>query len=529
MTFGAGVPALRASRSVATDAILSDACMVSLGEPFGVLVVDILGRGWLAGETAPVFSLGALPLTPIAFADSFSAGEDAVIIADKSGVIHAFSTKSWNEFAGWPVEMDGISTHPMVLKMEEGVFIAAADTSGGIFIYDKLGVVSYSRQLPDGYRNFSNMAASGNQNNYTNEVIYLSGNINNGSDVTLWWWNFDLGSADSLLLPLSAGVSEGNMVLLAGDILPDTDGIEVYITLMSGGQVMLCSKNGIISNRQIDKGIKSIPALADINGDAFLDIVYTDGEAIYAVGPSGANLMGWPRDINDMHITTLKERIESPIFIAVVSNDAYIMAVTGNGLLYILDHTGEFAGGRYPQRIATSIVQPVELTAGEDSEGLIAYIDVLENGDGNYYSHRPEEITVEWRVGPLFTADDISGSWSALFGNRRRTSFAAQPEAWAHPAEAWENRTDNLIIYPNPSRGDRVGFYFVAPSGAEAVLQVFNIAGEIVLEQIQRGDGEEHGFSVSMSDKASGIYIGRVVITADGKSSEMAKKFAIVK
>jgi hypothetical protein len=32
-----------------------------------------------------------------------------------------------------------------------------------------------------------------------------------------------------------------------------------------------------------------------------------------------------------------------------------------------------------------------------------------------------------------------------------------------------------------------------------------------------------------MSDKAAGIYIGRVVITADGKSSEMAKKFAIVK
>jgi hypothetical protein len=154
---------------------------------------------------------------------------------------------------------------------------------------------------------------------------------------------------------------------------------------------------------------------------------------------------------------------------------------------------------------------------------------VLKNGDGNYYSHRPEEITVEWRTGPSFNADNILGSWSAIFGNRRRTSFASQPEAWSHPAEAWENTTDNLVIYPNPSSGDRVGFHFVAPSGAEAMLQVFNLVGEIVLEQTQRCIGEENGFSISMSDKAAGIYIGRVVITADGKSSEMAKKFAIVK
>jgi M6 family metalloprotease-like protein len=528
MTFGAGVPELRASSAIASDTILPYACMVSLGEPFGAVVIDILGRGWLAGEAASVFSLESAPVTPIAFADSFSNGEDAVIIADQSGKVHAFSTQSWNEFAGWPVELNGISAHPIVIEREEGMFSAVADTSGSIRIYNNSGEVSYSAELPDGQRNVANIAASCDQNNYANELIYLGGNINAGSDATLWWWNFELDSADSLPLYLSDGIMRGDAALLTGNILPDTEEIEVYITLMSTGHIMLCSKRGIMFQRQIDGSIKSIPALADINGDAFLDIIYTDGDAIYAVGPSGGNLTGWPRQISDMHITTLKEKIISPISVAAVSNETYVIAVTGNGLLYTLDHTGEFAGGQYPMRIAASIVQPIELTAGDDSEGLIAYVDILENAEGNYYSKRPEETAIEWRAGP-FTTDDIHSSWSALFGNCRRTSFAQLPESWAHPAEAWENMADNLIIYPNPSSGRRVGFHFFAPSGAEARLQVFNIAGEIVLERIKGcTGGDEHEFSVSMSDKAAGIYIGRVVITADGKSSEIAKKFAIV-
>jgi len=328
---------------------------------------------------------------------------------------------------------------------------------------------------------------------------------------------------------LNAGDLEGGVALLAGDIISNEYGIELYITLMSSGKVLLCSKNSMLSKMQIDKSIVSVPALADINGDAFLDIVYTDGENIYAAGPSGASLMGWPRNINNMHITTLKEHIESPLSVAVVSNDAYVMAVTRNGLLYTLDHTGELAGGQYPKRIAASIVQPLELTECGSNEGLIAYVDVLENGDGNYYSHRPEETAVEWLKGPYFNTDDITGSWSALFGNRGRTSFALKPEAWSNLAEAWESTKDNLIIYPNPSNGRNVGFHFVAPSGAEAKLQVFNLVGEIVLERTQRGIGVEQEFSISMHDKAAGIYIGSVVIKADGKSSEMVKKFAIVK
>ncbi len=529
MTFGAGARSLRASSAIAADTKLPHACMVSLGEPLGAIVVDILGRGWLAGEAVSLFSLGSAPVTPIAFADSFSNGEDAVIIADQSGAVHAFSTQSWNEFAGWPVVMDGISAHPIVLEREEGVFIAVADTSGDIYIYNNSGEVSYSVELPDGERNIANIAASCDQNSYANELIYLGGDNISGSDATLWWWDFELDSVDSLSLSLSVGFLKGDAALLAGNILPDTEEIEVYIAQMSRGQIMLCSKRGIVFQRQIDKSIKSIPALADINGDAFLDIIYTDGDAIYVAGPSGGNLMGWPRQINDMHITALKEKIISSVSVAAVSNETYVIAVTGNGLLYTLDHRGEFADGQYPIRIATSIVQPVELTAGDDSEGLIAYVDILENGEGDYYSKRPEETAIEWRVGP-FTIDDIPGSWSALFGNRRRTSFAHLPESWDHPAEAWENMTDNLIIYPNPSSGKRVGFHFFAPSGAEARLQVFNIVGEIVLERIKEcTGGEEHEFSVSMSDKTAGIYIGRIVITADGKSSDIAKKFAIVK
>ncbi|MDZ7859720.1 MAG: immune inhibitor A [Candidatus Krumholzibacteriota bacterium] len=529
MTFGAGVRALRTSITIAADTALSEMGIVTLEKPRDVLVVDVLGRGWLADSPAPVFSLGEAPVTPVAFADSFSLGESAVVIADKTGVINAFSTLSWNQFSGWPVETEGISTHPVVLKKDEGVYIAVADTTGRVLIFDSTGNLSRSRQLSGRAGNIANMAVCEDQNHYADKLIYLSGDLSGAADVNLNWWDFELDSVDSLSLPLRAEETAGDAVLLAGDILPDRSGIEVYVVIMSRGQIILCSKEGIVSSREIGKGIESLPLIIDINGDSSLDLVCTEGEVIYASGPSGADLTGWPRNINEMHITTFREHIASPLSAASTGDESYIIAVTENGLLYTLDHKGEFAGGGYPERIAASITQPVELTAGEDNEGLITYIDLLENGDGTYYSRRPEETAVESREGP-FSSEDISLSWSAVFGNRRRTSFAVSGERWSEPAEDWENMA-NLIIYPNPSSGKLVGFHFSAPSGAEARLQVFNILGEIILEKTKICiGGEEHGFSVTgMSDKAAGVYIGRVVIKSEGKSAEIIDKFAIVK
>jgi len=529
MTFGAGVRALRTSITIAADTALSEAGAVTLENPRDLLAVDVLGRGWLSGSPDPVFSLGEEPVTPAAFADSFSSEESAVVIADKTGAINVFSTAGWNQFSGWPVDAEGISTHPAILKMNDGLFIAAADTAGRILIYDSAGNLSRSRQLSGRAGNIANMAVCEDRNHFAEKLIYLSGDLTGGTDVNLNWWDLQSDSVDSLSLPLRAEETAGDAVLLAGDIMPDRAGIEVYVVIMSRGRIILCSKEGIVSSREIGKGIESLPLITDINGDSSLDLVCTEGEVIYASGPSGADITGWPRNINEMHITTFREHIALPLSAASTGDESYIIAVTENGLLYTLDHKGEFAGGGYPERIAASITQPVELTAGESGEGLITYIDLLENPEGAYYSRRPEETAAESREGP-FSSEDISVSWSAVFGNRRRTSFAASVERWSEPAEDWENMA-KLIIYPNPSCGGLVGFHFSAPSGAEARLQVFDIRGEIVLEKSKVClGGEEHGFSVTgMSDKAAGIYIGRVVIKAEGKSTEITDKFAIVK
>ena len=85
-----------------------------------------------------------------------------------------------------------------------------------------------------------------------------------------------------------------------------------------------------------------------------------------------------------------------------------------------------------------------------------------------------------------------------------------------------------MIIYPNPSRGERVGFHISAPAEGDAHLEIMTLTGELVLERDMRLSGGEDEFIVSMADRASGIYICRLVLTSGGQRVQSVKKFAIV-
>jgi hypothetical protein len=96
------------------------------------------------------------------------------------------------------------------------------------------------------------------------------------------------------------------------------------------------------------------------------------------------------------------------------------------------------------------------------------------------------------------------------------------------PAE-WLELSKDFVIYPNPSKGDRIGFHFVAPQEGTARLEILTLTGERVLERDKRLAGGEDEFVVSMKGKASGVYLSRLVITSGGRRVEANRKFAIVR
>jgi hypothetical protein len=95
--------------------------------------------------------------------------------------------------------------------------------------------------------------------------------------------------------------------------------------------------------------------------------------------------------------------------------------------------------------------------------------------------------------------------------------------------EKWLDLANDLVVYPNPSSGDRVYFHFTAPKEGEAFLEIMSLTGELVFRDSKKLSGAEDSFPVSMAGKASGVYLSRLVVTSDGRRVEAYRKFAIVR
>ncbi len=528
MTFRVRSGGLISSGSFNGEIDVAEGGLVATGSGFSVLAVDKRGRGWLTGSPAPSFDIGSEPVVPPAYGKEFSSEGDAVVIADRSGYLHAFNTGSWNYTQGnWPVRLSGISSHPVIFQ-RDGSVVAACDTAGAIHLLDDEGVEFDYFEMPDTLINISNISVFSDENGYGESLIFMGAAGYSATRARLFWWNLSDDSYTTIPVTLPQPAGNQGAALLCGDVIPGEEGAEVYVALQESGEVMLCSRTGTIFRRDVGAAIVNIPAVADVNGDGSLDVILSDGENIFVIGPSGSNIRGWPRNVNDMFDVFLRQKLYAPLLVAAGGGEVYVTAVSTRGVMYTFDHRGEFASGAYPVKIAANVRQPLGMRE-INGEAAFYCLDVLENGEGSYYNHRPEIVSVDWRKGPV-APGNLSSSWAGLWGDAGRTGFAGSTPEWSRPAESWRDLEANLRIYPNPSSGDRVGFHFYAPSGSRARLQVMDIRGELVLEdkKVCLG-GEEHEFPVSMGDKTSGIYIGRVVVTYQGVSAEAAKKFAIVK
>ena len=177
--------------------------------------------------------------------------------------------------------------------------------------------------------------------------------------------------------------------------------------------------------------------------------------------------------------------------------------------------------------MASSFDEPADIVVSGE-EALFSYSDLLLNAGYNpYFEFRPEGGKMRWRLAP-FDGSGFDRSWTGLWGGPERISFAVNTGGFSQTIAEWSEIEDNLIVYPNPSTGERVGFHFTAPVSGEAHIQIMTLSGEIVIEKRKNLLGGEDEFALSLSGKASGIYICRLVIISEGKKYQAQRKFAIV-
>jgi M6 family metalloprotease-like protein len=523
MTLGAGIRRLRATRTNPAMQDLSPRGFVPLEGGFEALLVGGDGRIWRADGESPLYSIGAPPLSPPVLAEDFDASGDAMVVADTEGAVHVVSLEGATVPDGWPFEADtALVSHPVFARTDLGSRVFFTDMDGHLHIVSGDGLEDAASPAgpPAGDRFVGNMVLATAEDGTAERLYAISAELEPEARAWLIGWELAAGAGDLLSLvplegfplsvPLAGGEIEGEVVLVGGDIDPGEPGDELYILAMDTGSLFLCGRRGIISERHREVRLTTIPALLDLNGDSYLDILYSDGRSVFAVTPSGANLTGWPRKLADVFPVTWSVTVHGAIT-GVSSPEGSLVVIGADfGLLYAFDGRGRIAPG-FPRKVSSGFDSGIDLVPGE-ATGM-AYVD------GGY---------VRWRDAPADIGID-QGAWFTSWGDHSRTAYAQGSEGWIETADEWLQLASRLIVYPNPSSGDRIAFHFSAPEEGEALLEVMTTTGELVLEERKRLDGGEDEFVVSMAGKASGIYLCRLVVTSDGRSVEAYRKFAIVR
>ena len=533
MHFNAGVVDLEETKLAAT--ISRPAANGALTLPGGseTLLIDELGTGWLAGTETMVFRRGAPVVLPAALAREFTDAGSAVVIGEEQGFVNVFNTTDWQAPDGWQNGYylgSSLVTHPVVAPAEGNIFIVAADADKRLHVIDRFG------------REEDGISPVGHSDDIVSNIVVASDS--NGAAIGLffavahtvpspggWLFRYDIETRAGGLtglpissgyphyIPLSGGEIEGEISVIGGDIDPSETGDEAFVILHATGRVLLFGTRGRLSERSRERSITTVPALLDVDGDSYLDLLYSDGPTIYAISAAGANVRGWPRTLRSSYQLPWETTISAPITALNTDSGVFVVAGTEDGLLYVFRGDGGLLSG-YPRRVSRSFGSAIDLVTVSSLcepgvSGLLgAYLD------GSYFRLR--------RI--PFSCLSVRDSWTHGWGDALRTAYQRSSAGGITEPDEWPALSKTLIVYPNPSDGERINFHFTAPGEGQARLEIMSLTGELVIEDDKRNlAGGEVEFVVSMSNKASGVYICRLIVTSGGRTTEAYRKFAIVR
>jgi len=520
MTFGAGVRDLLATRPNPAGGSEAPFGFMPPADGFEAVIVDRRGRIWGTDGGPPLLELGAAPMTPPARSELFDGAVDALIVADDTGRVHAIRTDDWTEWEGWPYQCDTtLVSHPVAAHTETGNIILFSDMRGLINLVSQDGAqVSGTAPGPltGGERYLGNLVLATDSDGTARGLFAVSAAPPGQARVHGWDIVPGVGGSLDLVgmegypvgLPLGPADLSGDVVLVGGEIDQGVPGFEMCVLAMETGRVVLCGDGGILFDRNREESITALPALLDLDGDSRLDILYCDERSVYAVSPAGANLSGWPRNINEIVPLTWDEMPAGSVTGVISSTGGAVLVGSRYGLLFVFDSEGAPRAG-CPKKLSRGLGSGVDIL----STSRVAYLD------GG---------SVRWRSLPLVPSDDGT-SWTTAFGDYARSAFAGASEGWVATAEEWLSLSRDLVVYPNPSNGERIGFHFTAPEEGTARVEVMTLTGELVLSEQKSLGGGQDEIIVSMTGKASGIYLCRLVVTSGGRNVEAYRKLAIVR
>jgi len=326
---------------------------------------------------------------------------------------------------------------------------------------------------------------------------------------------------------VDSDLGSGEVFLAAADIDRADDGsFEVILAGTDGTAWVLDSSGNCLPGwgRRIAQGFDGPPAVADIDGDAYLDVVVTDGDrGTYALGRGGARIEGWPQGVQGCALPVWDDDYYPPDT-SVDLPPAVLVDLDGDGAAEVIQgslHECVVArrgdGGRLPGYPFTMGGASASVAFGDiDGDGKGEF--VAGGGDGFLYGF----------TGAYGQCDAGAGLWPTACFSRSRNSVYPADLMPTEPVPGTRLLVyDTFHAFPNPAAGAAVTFSFDTETGGTARVEIYDITGLRVMATPRFDARARTEYTVDISGLASGLYVCRLYVEGDGGRSTETFKLAV--
>ncbi|MFA5498923.1 MAG: T9SS type A sorting domain-containing protein [Candidatus Cloacimonadia bacterium] len=280
--------------------------------------------------------------------------------------------------------------------------------------------------------------------------------------------------------------------------------------------IYLFTEEGVIESGfpvYLSNGISSLPTLADVDGNGYLDILLMGSDQLYVIGYDGG-LLTYPKVVQ----LEKKGAVNGRLGVVVVDNDGakpHIISTLNGNRLALWDDTFRLLPS-YPRIYNQQPLNTPYLV--KSSSGIDAYLSA--------------EGGVVYKEAVTNGADiDLSELWVAEYVNLQRSGYF-KPKQLTNKFESSKLFVkDECYIFPNPVGGLQGETLYLNMMTNESILvevKIFDITGKIIFQdrvQSQAYVRNRNKVNIYVTNLARGVYILQMA----ARDQVLTFKFAVEK
>ncbi|MBN2029560.1 VCBS repeat-containing protein [bacterium] len=254
----------------------------------------------------------------------------------------------------------------------------------------------------------------------------------------------------------------------------------------------------------------SDPALGDIDGDGFMEIVVTAGSQIWSFNHNGSLSDYFPIPYFRRDISL------SPPLLGDIDGDGHIdiVVTTSNGNVEAYHYDGTLVDG-FPLSTGGSAVIPPVL------------LDLDGDGDVEIGAVSERSVLTVWDLAGRYDSEMVP--WGSHLHDVAHTGMNPQRLQETAPSGSWMP-TYLVYNYPNPTEGDYTTIRYRLEQPADIRIQIFDLAGELIDELTGPGEGQtENEVIWNLTDVESGTYFCQVQAKGVQGEKVVTIKIAVIK